>query len=159
MRIFLFLVLIIFACTSCKEDKFTLFLKAKNASGLKTDAVIEMKGVQIGSVIDIKLSNDNQVIVMTEFEQGTVLPLDVEFRLQSMDFLGTMGIIAEDGEDVSYFSKKDTAFLLPCEIDNTMDSLASKMEDLLINNNPVVNKLDSLEAELEEINKKLNKEN
>jgi phospholipid/cholesterol/gamma-HCH transport system substrate-binding protein len=158
MRIFLLLSSVILVLTSCKEDRFTLTFTAENVDGLELNSSIEINGLEVGKVSSIELNKDYEVIVETEFKKEMFLPIDSKFRLASLDFLGTRGIIIEKGIESEYLKDKDIIKLLPQEeLIDRMDSLIFNLQKNLIKNNPVLNKLDSLESELEKINEKLNK--
>ena len=68
---------------------YTLDAAFNNVSGLKKGAEIQISGVNVGTVRDIRLDEDNMALVRMQLQQNVELPLD------SMASIKTQGIIGD----------------------------------------------------------------
>lgn len=157
MNRFILGILILFSVTSCNPDKFTLYFKVQDACGLAEDNEIQLNGVKIGQVINIGLGIDYNILVKTEFDESVKFPTDSDFLLASSDILGKKCISVQLGSNSNLIKNGDTLSLIPEAPFNI--EVFEEMTNDLMNNNPLINYLDSLSTQLEEINEKLDKQN
>lgn len=71
------------------DDYYTLEARFDSVSGLKTGAMVDMAGVEIGRVDDISLDNKRQVaIVRLKIKKGVVLTDDVIASVKTSGLIG-----------------------------------------------------------------------
>ena len=86
---------------SCQSDT-TLFINLKETQGLQIGNALEVNGLKIGTIEAIELAdNFNAVVVATTLNENINIPVGSEFKIRSIDILGTKAI------DVTYSDSKD----------------------------------------------------
>lgn len=71
------------------DDFYTIDARFNSVSGLKTGAQVDMAGVEIGRVADIRLDNERQVaIVGMKIDKGVVLTDDVIASIKTSGLIG-----------------------------------------------------------------------
>lgn len=71
------------------DDFYTLDARFDSVSGLKAGAQVDLAGVEIGRVADIRLDNDRQVaIVRMKINKGVVLTDDVIASVKTSGLIG-----------------------------------------------------------------------
>ena len=71
------------------DDYYTLDARFDSVSGLKAGAQVDMAGVEIGQVADIRLDNERQVaIVRLKVKKGVILTDDVIASVKTSGLIG-----------------------------------------------------------------------
>jgi phospholipid/cholesterol/gamma-HCH transport system substrate-binding protein len=71
------------------DDYYTLDARFDSVSGLKAGAQVDMAGVEIGQVADIRLDNERQVaIVRLKVKKGVMLTDDVIASVKTSGLIG-----------------------------------------------------------------------
>jgi phospholipid/cholesterol/gamma-HCH transport system substrate-binding protein len=71
------------------DDYYTLDARFDSVSGLKAGAQVDMAGVEIGQVADIRLDNERQVaIVSLKIKKGVMLTDDVIASVKTSGLIG-----------------------------------------------------------------------
>lgn len=71
------------------DDYYALDARFNSVSGLKSGALVDMAGVEIGQVADIRLDNQRQVaIVSLKIKRGVVLTDDVIASVKTSGLIG-----------------------------------------------------------------------
>lgn len=82
------------------EDKYNLHAEFNNVSGLKRGASVEMAGVSIGKVSEIRLGEVDQAKVTLQIDQGVEITEDAIASVKTQGIIGDKYIkISQGGSD------------------------------------------------------------
>jgi len=157
MKKIIFFLLLIATTTACTSNKFKIYFQIDDASGLSEGNKVTLSGLEVGKITNIELDESYKICMTSEFNKINDFPIDSKFSVISTDFLGSKGIQVDLGSSNQFIKSGDSVHLEVDKINENIEFLKQKTEEL-INNNPVVNHLDSLLNQLEKINKKLDKQ-
>lgn len=107
-------------------DSHTYILNAEfdNISGLKTGGNVQIAGVNIGSVREVRLSKDDTAIVTMQIKRGIEIPLDSIASVKTQGIMGDKFIQLSIGGDEKMFKEGGTITDTESSID--LESLISK---------------------------------
>ncbi len=148
--------LIIFFFLSCKEDNH-LFILFDKADGLTKTSNVLFNGMEIGSVEEISLNSDYEILVKCLLNEKTNIPVDSEIKLKAIDILGTKSISIKSGTSLVKFRNNDTLHGLFEDI-NIIDTVLTKGSGIIndaISDTQI--KIDTLTKELKKTNELLGK--
>lgn len=83
---FIYYLLLIFTLTSC-SNYYNIILVADNVSGLKNESGVEYKGLEIGTVKDIKINEKGKLLIYTKINSDINIPIDSKFKLEQSGLL------------------------------------------------------------------------
>jgi ABC-type transporter Mla subunit MlaD len=156
MNRYILILLILLSFSSCSDNKFQICFEADNTNGLIKGNYISLMDLTIGKITNISLNKTNKVNIIAEFDRLNSFPIDSKFSIESSDVLGTKMIGIELGKSKALIQSTDTISLQIQTIDN-FEFLQEIASDFL-KNNPLIESLDSLQIQIEELNKKLDKQ-
>lgn len=103
---------------------YTLDAAFNNVSGLKKGAEVQISGVTVGSVREIRLDKDNMALVQMQLQQGVLLPLDSMASIKTQGIIGDKYIQITLGGDTEMYRPGDTVADTESTVD--IESLISK---------------------------------
>jgi phospholipid/cholesterol/gamma-HCH transport system substrate-binding protein len=123
-----------------------------NVQGLQPSAAVQIHGLQIGKVSEIKLNRSNmkdQVEVILAINKKTRLPVGTVAKLNSLDLLGTKGITLELGTSGDLY---DNGAKVPSAVEGgIVDKISVEVTPLLQDVRKVVNNIDSVLTSVNDI--------
>lgn len=134
------------------RDRYQINLEAKTAEGLGPGSLIQLKGVPIGNVKDIKLipnQSDKVLVVLNIYEEfQSMIPSDSKAYIKSQGALGDMFVLIKSGKAHSDFLKNgdlielgaSTGILAALSSD---DSPVEKFSDILTNIKVLLERINS----------------
>jgi phospholipid/cholesterol/gamma-HCH transport system substrate-binding protein len=134
--IFFFLIV---SLASCKEGK-TYFVKFDDVNGLKKGAKVTTKGMEIGTVEDLKLRND-KVIATVMIDPEVQIGKDSKFNVAGLNFFSGPSLKIEMPEKPEFIYKAGDT--LPANsspdmfnsiVDSAFNTFAKPLLDSMINN-------------------------
>jgi len=156
MNKYLLSLFIFLSFSSCSDNKFQIFFEAENTNGLIEGNDVILKGVTIGEIININLNKANNINIIVEFDKLKSFPIDSKFIIESSDLFGTKVISLELGSDNEIIKNREIIKLSVQESENI--EFFNKIVEDFMDNNPFIKSIDSLSIQLEELNKKLDKQ-
>ncbi|MDO5673609.1 MAG: outer membrane lipid asymmetry maintenance protein MlaD [bacterium] len=103
---------------------YTLDAAFNNVSGLKKGAEIQISGVNVGTVRDIRLDEDNMALVRMQLQQNVELPLDSMASIKTQGIIGDKYIQISLGGDTVMYQAGETVVDTESTVD--IESLISK---------------------------------
>ena len=103
---------------------YTLDAAFNNVSGLKKGAEIQISGVNVGTVRDIRLHQDNMALVRMQLQQNVHLPLDSMASIKTQGIIGDKYIQISLGGDTTMY--KEGEIVVDTESTVDIESLISK---------------------------------
>lgn len=103
---------------------YTLDAAFNNVSGLKKGAEIQISGVNVGTVRDIRLDEDNMALVRMQLQQNVELPLDSMASIKTQGIIGDKYIQISLGGDTAMYQAGETVVDTESTVD--IESLISK---------------------------------
>lgn len=103
---------------------YTLDAAFNNVSGLKKGAEIQISGVNVGTVRDIRLDQDNMALVRMQLDQSVHLPVDSMASIKTQGIIGDKYIQIILGGDTHMYAEGDTVVDTESTVD--IESLISK---------------------------------
>ena len=103
---------------------YTLDAAFNNVSGLKKGAEIQISGVNVGTVRDIRLDQDNMALVRMQLQQNVHLPLDSMASIKTQGIIGDKYIQISLGGDTTMY--KEGEIVVDTESTVEIESLISK---------------------------------
>ena len=103
---------------------YTLDAAFNNVSGLKKGAEIQISGVNVGTVRDIRLDQDNMALVRMQLQQNVHLPLDSMASIKTQGISGDKYIQISLGGDTTMY--KEGEIVVDTESTVDIESLISK---------------------------------
>lgn len=103
---------------------YTLDAAFNNVSGLKKGAEIQISGVNVGTVRDIRLDQDHMALVRMQLRQDVHLPLDSMASIKTQGIIGDKYIQISLGGDTTMY--KEGEILVDTESTVDIESLISK---------------------------------
>ncbi len=103
---------------------YTLDAAFNNVSGLKKGAEIQISGVNVGTVRDIRLDQDNMALVRMQLQQNVHLPLDSMASIKTQGIIGDKYIQISLGGDTTMY--KEGEIVVDTESTVDIESLISK---------------------------------
>ncbi len=103
---------------------YTLNAEFDNISGLKTGGNVQIAGVNVGSIREVRLSKDDTAIVTMQIKRGIEIPLDSIASVKTQGIMGDKFIQLSIGGDEKTFKEGGTITDTESSID--LESLISK---------------------------------
>ena len=103
---------------------YTLDAAFNNVSGLKKGAEIQISGVNVGTVRDIRLDQDNMALVRMQLQKNVHLPLDSMASIKTQSIIGDKYIQISLGGDTTMY--KEGEIVVDTESTVDIESLISK---------------------------------
>lgn len=146
---------LLFLFVSCGNRGSEFVLNVDNADGLTTEVKITLNGFEIGEVKDMKITSDGTIDVLCEIDSETKLPSDSRFKIETIDILGSKGIVVDLGESPRELKNGESIKLIKIE-KNIEESIGNKVGEFIesFNDNQ---KQDSILIELRRLNENLEK--
>lgn len=108
------------------SEGHTYLLQAEfdNVAGIKKGAAVQVAGVPVGSVEDIKLSKDHYAVLVMRLENTLKVPLDSVVSVKSQGIIGDKYVQISLGGDEKMF--KEGGMVTDTESSVDIESLISK---------------------------------
>lgn len=123
-----------------------------NVQGLQPNAAVQIHGLQIGKVSEIRLNRkepEKKVEVIISINKKTRLPVGTVAKLNSLDLLGTKGITLELGTSDNLYENE---VIIPSAIEGgIVDKISVEVTPLLQDVRKVVNNIDSVLTSVNDI--------
>ncbi|MGX7668738.1 MlaD family protein [Flavobacterium pedocola] len=148
----LILFLIGMVVLSCSKDR-TIYFKTANAEGLTEESVLKIKGMEIGEISTIQLTDQGEILIKSKVKSDIDIPVDSEFKIEDSGLIGPKMISLELGKSKEMITEKDT-ILLKSE---TAEPLGIDLEKIM-NKVTGADKNDSILKELKRLNENLEKQ-
>ena len=103
---------------------YTLNAEFNNISGVKAGADIQISGVTVGKVRQLRLSEDNLAIVTMQLDKGVSVPVDSMASVKSQGIIGDKFIQITLGGDETAYQPGETIVDTESAVD--LESLISK---------------------------------
>lgn len=145
-------ILILTFLSSCSKEK-TIYLKAKNAEGLKEESYLSLNGFEVGTIENITLNKQWEILIKSSIIEDIDIPIDTEFKIAEPGLLSPKIIVLSIGKSKKMISEKDTINIKT----ETKDSLSVDLEKL-VNKFTGSDKNDSILKELKRLNENLEKQ-
>lgn len=107
MRNVIFLGLILLLLGSCTPEEKIIYVQFDHSQGLQAQHDLILKGVTIGKITKVELTNDYKVLASVRLSDSIELPKDSKFIIGSRD-LFTKALIVEEGTSKTYLIPGDT---------------------------------------------------
>ncbi len=131
------------------SNEYVYYAYYDNVGGLQPSAAVQMKGLQVGKVSEIKLNGKEKVRVAISINKKTRVPVGTLANLTSLDLLGTKGISLDLGNGSEMIDDEGT---LPSAVEGGMlDKISVEVTPLLQDVRVVVNHVDSVLLAVNEI--------
>lgn len=85
MRVILNFFLIYISLSSCSKGQNEIIVEFDNGYGLKEEQPVMIKEIKIGTIKEIRLSDEFLPQVVLNLENSVQLPLDSKFEISSVD--------------------------------------------------------------------------
>ena len=114
-------------------DEVTVYARAEDAAQVKTGDVVLYRGVRMGSVSGVRISDDAVILTLSlNAEQAEGLAADSRAVLRTGGFLGTQQVQIVGGESATALRSGDTISASPApELTQVASSLGSEASDVL----------------------------
>ena len=103
---------------------YTLAAEFNNISGVKSGADVQISGVTVGKVRQLKLNKQNQAVVEMQIERGVKVPVDSVASVKSTGIIGDKYIQITLGGDETLYKPGETIVDTESAVD--LESLISK---------------------------------
>jgi len=124
------------------SSEYEYYAYYDNVGGLQPSAAVQLKGLQVGKVSEIKLNGKEKVRVTIAINKKTRLPTGTLANLTSLDLLGTKGITLDLGNGSEMLEDESN---LPSAVEGGMlDKISVEVTPLLQDVRVVVNHVDSV---------------
>ncbi|WP_430815976.1 MlaD family protein [Carboxylicivirga sp. RSCT41] len=151
----IFLALLVLGISSC-TPKQTITIEFEELHGLSVDADVLFKGVKIGNVDKVEITQDGSLLVDIGISKEITLPEKVEFVLFSQNIFGTKAIGINEKPDIEpiVLTEIQQGIIEDSSIVNTFMTIG---KDLIEITEGDLNKKDSLLKELKKIEERIEK--
>jgi len=86
-----------------KGGSYTLYAEFENISGIKSGAEVQIAGVTVGRVIDLRLNEDDLALAALKMNKGIAIPKDSIASVKSQGIIGDKLIqISLGGDEETY---------------------------------------------------------
>lgn len=99
------ILLLLFA--SCQREEKIVFIKFDNSERLSQNNYVLLNGVRVGTVLDVELTKNYEVLVSVRLSDSLDFPKDTQFEIQSQDLFNKM-IFVTIGQSESFLKNGDT---------------------------------------------------
>jgi phospholipid/cholesterol/gamma-HCH transport system substrate-binding protein len=103
---------------------YMLNAEFNNVSGVKVGADVQIAGVTVGKVRQLRLSEDQMAVVSMQLNKGVVVPVDSIASVKSQGIIGDKYIQISLGGDESVYKPEETVVDTESSVD--IESLISK---------------------------------
>jgi phospholipid/cholesterol/gamma-HCH transport system substrate-binding protein len=103
---------------------YTLAAEFNNISGIKSGADVQISGVTVGKVRQLRLNKQNQAVVEMQIERGVKVPVDSVASVKSTGIIGDKYIQITLGGDETAYKPGETIVDTESAVD--LESLISK---------------------------------
>ena len=103
---------------------YMLNAEFNNVSGVKVGADVQIAGVTVGKVRDLRLSKDQMAVVSMQLDKDVVVPVDSIASVKSQGIIGDKYIQISLGGDESVYKPEETVVDTESSVD--IESLISK---------------------------------
>ena len=107
MRYVISIAILILLFASCQREEKVVFIKFTNSEGLRVDDNLLLNGVKVGTVLDVDINEDYQVLASVRLSDSLDFPKDSGFEIQSQD-LFTKIIFVTIGQSKTFLENGDT---------------------------------------------------
>ena len=107
-----------------KSRSYTLYGEFNNISGVKSGADIQVAGVKVGTVRELKLNAQSVAVVALQLDRGVKVPVDSIASVKSQGIIGDKFIQISLGGDEKVFKDGETITDTESAVD--LESLISK---------------------------------
>jgi phospholipid/cholesterol/gamma-HCH transport system substrate-binding protein len=103
---------------------YTLYAEFENISGIKTGSEVQIAGVSVGSVAELRLNEDGKAVATFKLNKGIQIPKDSIASVKSQGIIGDKFIrIMPGGDETNYQSGE---IIADTESSLDIESLISK---------------------------------
>ncbi|MDG1330811.1 MAG: MlaD family protein [Crocinitomicaceae bacterium] len=107
MRSLAFIGFLLLLLASCQRDDKVVYILFFDSEGLSEGQDVLLNGVSVGKVLDVDLTDKNEVISTVELSESVDFPKDTQFEIQSQDVF-TKIILVTLGESETMIQTGDT---------------------------------------------------
>ena len=107
-----------------KGTTYTLYAEFENVSGVKTGAEVQIAGVSVGSVTELRLSKDDLAVATLKLDKDIRLAKDSMASVKSQGIIGDKIIQITPGGDEEIYQEGDVIVDTESSVD--LESLISK---------------------------------
>jgi phospholipid/cholesterol/gamma-HCH transport system substrate-binding protein len=103
---------------------YTLYAEFENISGIKTGSEVQIAGVSVGSVAELRLNEEGKAIAAFKLNKGVQIPKDSIASVKSQGIIGDKFIRIMPGGDKASYQSGET--IVDTESSLDIESLISK---------------------------------
>ena len=125
------LILFVLTFASCSVNENIYYLRADNVDGLKVSDGVEINGLEVGKVDDLRVEPDGKILITLKLQNDLKIRQGSSFSIQSKDLLGTRFINIAISDTKAYITPGDT---MPCTARQPFaktDSLFNKIGEIM----------------------------
>lgn len=103
---------------------YTLYAEFENVAGIKTGSEVQIAGVAVGSVAELRLNDEGRAVAAFKLNKGVQVPKDSMASVKSQGIIGDKFIRIQPGGDEAVYQPGET--IVDTESSLDIESLISK---------------------------------
>jgi phospholipid/cholesterol/gamma-HCH transport system substrate-binding protein len=103
---------------------YTLYAEFENIAGIKTGSEVQIAGVAVGSVAELRLNDEGRAVAAFKLNKGVQVPKDSMASVKSQGIIGDKFIRIQPGGDEAVYQPGET--IVDTESSLDIESLISK---------------------------------
>lgn len=138
------------------QEGYNIELLFSDASGIIEGGIVRLAGANVGSVVSTpELTENHQVSVIVAIREDLKLPLNAQFEIVSLSFLGDKAIYVKMPSNPNPILLKDGDQVLGVS-SKGIDAIQAQAEDIVIKSNITLDKINSALDQYSLVAKELN---